>query len=252
MHLTDSHAHLDMFPDDLAPVPGARVGCRRPHHPRHRHRRRPAPDAPRARRSRKSSEANRRYCPLSTPAPASIPRRRTRPTRIPRQSRCARRERTRASPSAKSASTTTTSTTPQSAIQRAAFVAQMQVAAAARKPILIHCRTSELATPEAKAEVRPRPTPGRTSWSCSPSTGSPSTRRIPAGILHCFSGTHRAGPPLARPRLLSLLRRQPDLPQAASPARSRRRLRPPTASWSKPTRPSSRPSRTAASRTSPP
>jgi TatD DNase family protein len=35
--------------------------------------------------------------------------------------------------------------------QQAAFIAQMQIAAAARKPILIHCRTSEFATPAAKA-----------------------------------------------------------------------------------------------------
>ncbi|MBB5057580.1 TatD DNase family protein [Granulicella aggregans] len=34
--------------------------------------------------------------------------------------------------------------------QQAAFIAQMEVAVAARKPILIHCRTSELATPAAK------------------------------------------------------------------------------------------------------
>ena len=34
--------------------------------------------------------------------------------------------------------------------QKAAFIAQMKLAAAARKPILIHCRTSELATPAAK------------------------------------------------------------------------------------------------------
>jgi TatD DNase family protein len=34
--------------------------------------------------------------------------------------------------------------------QQAAFVAQLHIAAAARKPILIHCRTSELATPAAK------------------------------------------------------------------------------------------------------
>src|SRR5882757_7898744 len=37
-------------------------------------------------------------------------------------------------------------------VQKAAFIAQMQIAAAARKPILIHCRTSELATPAAKAK----------------------------------------------------------------------------------------------------
>ena len=40
---------------------------------------------------------------------------------------------------------------PDIAIQQAAFSAQMEIAAAARKPILLHCRTSELATPQAKA-----------------------------------------------------------------------------------------------------
>jgi TatD DNase family protein len=68
--------------------------------------------------------------------------------------------------------------------QQAAFIAQMQIAAAARKPITIHCRTSELATPAAKAKygaadawedllhlIRQYWTP----------TGLP-------GIMHCFSG----------------------------------------------------------------
>ncbi len=36
-------------------------------------------------------------------------------------------------------------------VQQAAFVAQMKIAADAGKPILIHCRTSALATPDAKA-----------------------------------------------------------------------------------------------------
>jgi len=40
---------------------------------------------------------------------------------------------------------------PDIAVQKAAFVAQMEIAGAARKPMLIHCRTSLLATPEAKA-----------------------------------------------------------------------------------------------------
>jgi TatD DNase family protein len=68
--------------------------------------------------------------------------------------------------------------------QQAAFIAQMQIAATARKPITIHCRTSELATPQAKAKygsadawedllhlIRQHWTP----------TGLP-------GIMHCFSG----------------------------------------------------------------
>jgi TatD DNase family protein len=69
--------------------------------------------------------------------------------------------------------------------QQQAFVAQMRLAAQLRKPILIHCRTSELATPQAKekfgeadawedllALIREHWTP----------TGL-------GGIMHCFSGT---------------------------------------------------------------
>ena len=40
-------------------------------------------------------------------------------------------------------------------VQKTAFIAQMDIAAAARKPILIHCRTSELATPAAKEKFEP-------------------------------------------------------------------------------------------------
>src|SRR5580704_11673368 len=38
---------------------------------------------------------------------------------------------------------------PDTAVQQVAFTAQMYLATQARKPILIHCRTSELATPQA-------------------------------------------------------------------------------------------------------
>ena len=37
-------------------------------------------------------------------------------------------------------------------VQHTAFLAQLHIAAAVGKPILIHCRTSELATPQAKAK----------------------------------------------------------------------------------------------------
>ena len=68
--------------------------------------------------------------------------------------------------------------------QQAAFIAQMKIAAAARKPITIHCRTSELAIPAAKAKYEPAD-----AWEdllaliaehWTP-TGLP-------GIMHCFSG----------------------------------------------------------------
>lgn len=70
-------------------------------------------------------------------------------------------------------------------IQQAAFLAQMQIAAAACKPILIHCRTSELATPQAKTRFGPADASAdllallEQHWA---PTGLP-------GILHCFSGT---------------------------------------------------------------
>src|SRR5665213_169379 len=68
--------------------------------------------------------------------------------------------------------------------QQAAFVAQMKIAAALGKPITIHCRTSELAVPAAKAKYEPAD-----AWEdllaliaehWTP-TGLP-------GIMHCFSG----------------------------------------------------------------
>ena len=68
--------------------------------------------------------------------------------------------------------------------QQAAFIAQMKIAVAARKPITIHCRTSELAIPAAKAKYEPAD-----AWEdllaliaehWTP-TGLP-------GIMHCFSG----------------------------------------------------------------
>jgi TatD DNase family protein len=70
-------------------------------------------------------------------------------------------------------------------VQQAAFVAQMAIAARVQKPILIHCRTSELAQPAAKKRygsadafadlihlIREHWTP----------TGLP-------GVMHCFSGS---------------------------------------------------------------
>src|ERR1700761_4396577 len=73
---------------------------------------------------------------------------------------------------------------PEISVQQAAFIEQMKVAAEARKPITIHCRTSELATPAAKAKFG-----AADAWEdllaliaqhWTP-TGLP-------GIMHCFSG----------------------------------------------------------------
>ena len=68
--------------------------------------------------------------------------------------------------------------------QHAAFVAQMEMAAAAGKPILIHCRTSEFATPEAKARFGEADAEEdllrfiAEHWSL---------HGVP-GVMHCFSG----------------------------------------------------------------
>jgi TatD DNase family protein len=77
--------------------------------------------------------------------------------------------------------------------QQAAFVAQLHIAAAARKSILIHCRTSELATAEAKAKFSPPDAPAD-AWedllALLAEHWSPTHRgQTPAGIMHCFSGT---------------------------------------------------------------
>jgi TatD DNase family protein len=74
---------------------------------------------------------------------------------------------------------------PDPATQKQAFIAQMQIAAQAQKPILIHLRTSELATPQAKAKYAGHDATAdffhliEQHWA---STGLP-------GIMHCFSGT---------------------------------------------------------------
>jgi TatD DNase family protein len=78
-------------------------------------------------------------------------------------------------------------------IQQAAFVAQLRIAAAARKPILIHCRTSELATPAAKQKFSPPEAPAD-AWhdllTLLAQHWTPAHRGLtPAGIMHCFSGT---------------------------------------------------------------
>jgi TatD DNase family protein len=82
-------------------------------------------------------------------------------------------------------------------IQKQAFIAQMKIAAALRKPILIHCRTSELATPAAKAIFEQHGNPAGV-----PARGQDAawddllalidehwTPHQLGGIMHCFSGT---------------------------------------------------------------
>ncbi len=73
-------------------------------------------------------------------------------------------------------------------VQKAAFIAQMAIAADARKPILIHCRTSELATPAAKEKFEPFGGP-EAAWE--DLLDLIAKHWIPhnlGGIMHCFSG----------------------------------------------------------------
>jgi TatD DNase family protein len=69
-------------------------------------------------------------------------------------------------------------------IQHAAFLAQLRIAAAAGKPILIHCRTSELATPAAKQKFGPAD-----AWADLLSLLAEhwQPHSLP-GVMHCFSG----------------------------------------------------------------
>ena len=68
--------------------------------------------------------------------------------------------------------------------QQAAFAAQLKIAVTAKKPILIHCRTSELAIPAAKQKYEPAD-----AWEdlLSLITEHWTPSGLP-GIMHCFSG----------------------------------------------------------------
>ena len=69
--------------------------------------------------------------------------------------------------------------------QQEAFIAQMRLAAELRKPILIHCRTSELATPQAKEKFEPAD-----AWEdLLALIGDHWTPTGLGGIMHCFSGS---------------------------------------------------------------
>ncbi len=74
---------------------------------------------------------------------------------------------------------------PEPAIQQQAFIAQMELAAHACKPILIHCRTSELATSEAKEKFG-----DADAWEdLLALIAAHWTPHNLGGIMHCFSGT---------------------------------------------------------------
>ena len=73
---------------------------------------------------------------------------------------------------------------PEIALQQQAFVAQMRLAAELGKPIVIHCRTSELATPQAKEKFG-----AADAWEdLLALIGEHWTPTGLGGIMHCFSG----------------------------------------------------------------
>jgi TatD DNase family protein len=74
---------------------------------------------------------------------------------------------------------------PEIDVQKAAFRAQMAIAAEVRKPIILHCRTSELATPAAKARFGAADA-AEDMLALLESDWAPTGL---SGILHCFSGT---------------------------------------------------------------
>ncbi|MDE3106177.1 MAG: TatD family hydrolase [Acidobacteriota bacterium] len=73
-------------------------------------------------------------------------------------------------------------------VQKAAFVAQMEIAARLRKPILIHCRTSELATPAAKEKFEGHGNPDAAWDDLLALIGEHWQPHGLGGIMHCFSG----------------------------------------------------------------
>jgi TatD DNase family protein len=73
---------------------------------------------------------------------------------------------------------------PVAAVQKETFVAQMRIATAVRKPIVIHCRTSELATPQAKEKFGVAD-----AWAdVLELIAEHWTPTGLGGIMHCFSG----------------------------------------------------------------
>jgi TatD DNase family protein len=68
--------------------------------------------------------------------------------------------------------------------QQAAFISQLKIANDLRKPILIHCRTSELARPDAKAKYG-----DADAWEDLLSILSTHWPTSNHGIMHCFSGS---------------------------------------------------------------
>jgi hypothetical protein len=117
--------------------------------------------------------------------------------------------------------------------QKQIFRAQMEIAARAKLPIIIHCRLRRIP-----------PTRGTTRWTCWKTDWAPHSL---GGVLHCFGGGRRTRSARRHARLHDQLRRQHHLSQGAKPARCCRGSSPSEISSSKLTRRFLRPCRTAAS-----
>ena len=123
-------------------------------------------------------------------------------------------------------------------VQREGLICQLEIAAARKRPILIHCRPKDGATDAWDRSFR----------------GARRTLGLdrPWRRNALFRRGLGAGAALARSRLSDLLRRQSHLPQGAAPARRGCPRAARRACWSKPTLPGWLRTRFAASATSPP
>ena len=70
-------------------------------------------------------------------------------------------------------------------VQQAAFLSQMEIALEVGKPILVHCRTSDLGTTQAKERFGPADAQG----DLLRLIGEHYTPRGGTGVMHCFSGS---------------------------------------------------------------
>ena len=113
--------------------------------------------------------------------------------------------------------------------QEAAFRRQIRLATEVGRPLVIHSRD---AWDDTFRVLDDEGVPERT-------------------IFHCFTGGPDEARARARPRLLPVVQRDRVVQDRRRRCATRPRSRPPTGCWSRPTARTSRPSRTAASRTSP-
>ena len=130
---------------------------------------------------------------------------------------------------------------PDPEVQQKAFVAQMRLAAEARKPIVIHCRTSELATAQAKQRFGTAD-----AWEDLLLLIEQHWRRhgLP-GIMHCFSGTAEQAKRSVTAGFYVSFAGNLTYPKAQGSAMQRWKS-PWTAFWWRPTLPFWRPCRTVA------